>query len=256
MSYSTLARAAFGALFVLLLHIAPAQAQAPRFVATTGSDANLCATPATACRTFQRAHDVAAPGDQIVALDADDFQSVVITKSISIVAAGVHATLFAGSTTKIVINAGADDVVYLDGLAIGRNAITDDNSGIEFNSGARLHVRNSVIRNFSTAGIEIKGGGTKRVFVSDSTIANNTNGVWARGGGTNFVFLDRVTVEGNENGVRANGSGARIRLNNSTITGNDRGIVAAGGGRLISFGNNVINHNGIDGEPTNTVALK
>jgi len=255
MPYPTFARAALGAVFVLLLQLAPVQAQPFQYVATTGSDAGACGAVTAPCRTFQRVHDLVGPGFAIVALDSGDFNAVTITKSIAILARGVAATGWSGANTKITINAGASDVIYLDGLNLGRDAPVAENSGIELNSGGRLHVRNCTIRNFGTAGIYIAPGGSKRVFVSDCTIADNWHGIWARG--NTEVFLDRVAIEGNlRDGVRSHGSGVRVRISNSTINDNRTGLNSVNGGKLLSFGNNAIHGNQTNGAPTATVALK
>jgi hypothetical protein len=259
MPYPTIARAVLGAFFVLLLHFAPAQAQLNRYVATFGNDANTCTTQGLACLTLQRAHDVAPAGSKIVVLDSGDFGTVAITQSIAIAATGVHAKVDNGFGSKIFINAGPNDVVYLEGLAMGQNAPVAANSGIQFNSGGRLHVRNCVIRNFGTAGIFIRGGGTKRVFISDCTIANNFHGVLVKpaGAGSSRVQLDRVRIEGNSgHGIRAVGSGALVRVSNSTIANNSRGLSAANNGKIVSFGNNAIIDNNVNGAPTSTIALK
>jgi hypothetical protein len=253
------ASAALGAAFVVFLALAPAEAQTPRFVSATGSDANACTTPAGACRTFQRAHDAAGPGGKIIALDTGDFSSIVITKSISIVAVGVDAVPFGGSTDKIVINAGPDDVVYLQGLNIGRDTIAGDNSGIRFNSGGQLHVRNCVIRSFSRAGITIAPPGPSRIEISDSKISNNQNGVIVeKAGNPNvIVFLNGVTVSSNvDDGIRADGNRAQVRISGSTIINNGTGLQVLNNGRIVSFGNNVVFQNTTNGAPTATEELR
>ena len=259
MPFRTLLRAVLGAMFICGLHLTPAQAQPFQYVATTGSDAGICGTITSPCRTFQRMHDLAGAGFTIVALDSGDFNAVTITKSIAIVARGVAATGWSGANTKIAINAGANDVIHIDGLRLGRNMPAGDNSGIQFNSGGRLHVRNCTIRNFATAGIFVRGGGTKRVFISDCTIANNFHGVFVKpaGAGGSRVQLDRVRIEGNSgHGIRAVGSKAIVRISNSTIANNNRGLSAANDGKIVSFGNNVLIDNTANGAPTSTIALK
>jgi hypothetical protein len=245
------------AIVVLLLQLAPALAQNLRFVATFGSDGNNCfnPNPAGACRTLQRAHDTAAAGNKIVVLDSGDFDNITITKSIAIAAIGVHGSVATGNPTNIIINAGPDDVIDLDGLAMGQNAPAGANNGIDFIGGGKLHVRNCVIRNFGTAGIFVRGAGRKQVFVSDCTIADNKHGIWARAG--HSVFLDRVTVEGNlGNGVRSQGSAAVVRISNSTVVDNGRGLNAVSGGKIVSLGNNTIIANDTNGAPTSTASLK
>jgi hypothetical protein len=259
MPYSTLARAILGAVFVLLLQLAPAAAQFHTYVSASGSDANNCIATTTACRTLQVAHDAAFAGGKVIVLDSGQFNRVIITKSIAIAATGAHGSLFSTTLTKITINAGPDDVIDIDGLALGGSAPTGTNSGIQFNSGARLHVRNCAIRNNGTAGIYVRGGGTKRVFISDCTIANNFHGVFVKpaGAGGSRVLLDRVRIEGNSgHGIRAVGSKAIVRVSNSTIANNNRGFSTANGGKIVSFGNNVLIDNTANGAPTSTIALK
>ena len=259
MPFRTLLRAVLGAMFICGLHLTPAQAQPFQYVATTGSDAGMCGAITTPCRTFQRMHDLAGAGITIVALDSGDFNAVTITKSIAIVARGVAATGWSGANTKITVNAGANDVIHIDGLRLGRDMPAGDNSGIEFNSGGQLHVRNCAIRNFSTAGIYIRGSGSSRVVISNCTIADNTHGIWVRppGGGSAEVFVDRVTLTGNlGDGIRAQFGGALVRIGSSTITSNQVGLRASAGAQLISFGNNAVHGNTIDGSVTSTVALQ
>jgi hypothetical protein len=260
----TFARAAVGAALILCLQLVPARAQDARFVAQAGNDANNCGTPGTACRTLQRAHDIANAGDKIIVLDSGNPNTVtnptvIITKSIAIVATGVHANLSMGAQAKITINGAPNDVVYLEGLALGRNTPTEASTGIVFNSGGRLHVRNCVIRGFGTAGIRIKTSGTSRTYISNCTISNGHHGVLVNPAGatTNLVFLDHVMIEGNSgHGIRAVGSKVVVRIGNSTISDNQRGLSAASNASILSFGNNAIHGNSANGAPTSTVSLK
>jgi hypothetical protein len=263
MRYSARLCAMLGAIFALFLQLAPVQAQNfQSFVATSGSNANDCDTADQPCRTLSSALGKTNPRGKIFVLDSGDFNVgstalILIDKSISIVAVGADATLFTGALTKITIDAGPDDVVYLDGLFLRRDVPTagGNNNGIEFISGGRLHVRNCTIRGFGNAGIYVRGGGSKQVVVSDCTIADNARGIWARSG--HDVFLDRVTIAGNAgNGVRSQGSGTTVRISRSSVTGNGRGLNAVSGGRIISFGNNAVHGNGNNGAPTATVSLK
>ena len=254
-------RVVIATVLLLCLHLVPAEAQSTRYVATSGNNANSCGL-VSPCRTFQRAHDVAQPGYKIIALDSGDFDSVVITKSIAIVGRGVDAhltTAIAPAPTKIAINAGASDVIYLEGLSIGANAAAAGASGILFNSGARLHVRNCVIRYFGDAGINIKTSGASRTTISDCVIANNRFGVFVHppGNVSNIVQLDRVMLDGNTgDAIRTAGSSAVARVSGSTLINNNRGFAAASGSSIVSFGNNVVIGNVVDGNPTATAAMK
>jgi hypothetical protein len=261
MVYLTFPCAVVGAAFALLLPGASAQAQNfQSFVATTGSNANDCDTSAAPCRTLSTAIGRTNSGGKVFMLDSGDFNGVPasIDKSISIVAVGADATLFTGALTKITINAGPDDVVYLDGLFLRRDVPTSGgtNEGIEFVRGGRLHVRNCTIRGFGRAGIFVRGPGLKRLFVSNCTVADNSHGIFINGTNNPVqAFLDRVTIEGNvSNGVRSQGSGARVRISNSVVANNGVGLNPVSGGRIISFGNNAVHGNGNNGAPTATVS--
>jgi hypothetical protein len=261
MPHATLARAVLGAVFILCLKIAPVQAQNfQSFVSTSGSNANNCDTPAESCLSLSTALGRTNPGGKIFMLDSGDFSGVPasIDKSVSIVAVGADATLFTGSLTKITVNAGLNDVVYLDGLFLRRDVPPSGgtNDGIEFVRGGRLHVRNCTIRGFGRAGILVRGPGLKRLFVSNCTVADNNHGIFINGTNNPVqAFLDRVTIEGNaSNGLRSQGSGARVRICNSAVTNNGVGLNAVNGGRIISFGNNAVNGNGNNGAPTATIS--
>jgi hypothetical protein len=251
------------ALWILFPQIALAQLERT-YVATTGSDANACQSPANACRFLPRALQQTDPHGTIVVLDTGAFagSGPVITQSVSIVAVGVQAELGgSGVNTKITINAGPDDVIYLDGLNIfGLHPETNgEDYGIRFNSGGRLHVRKSRIRGFRLAGILLEAPGPAEVVISDSTIIDNQFGIRARrlgGSGVLQVLLDRVTVAGNVVGVRSHQNVTHVRLSDSNVVNNGTGLLSVSNGRLISLGNNVIRGNGTNGAPTHNEALQ
>src|SRR5262245_39107236 len=94
------------------------------FVAAQGSDANSC-TFAQPCRTFQRAHNVVAARGEIDVLDPAGYGVVTITKSISIQGHGFAGISVSGSGTGIIINAGANDRVSLNGVLIDGGGVGD-----------------------------------------------------------------------------------------------------------------------------------
>ena len=203
---------------------------------------------------------VASTGE-IFVLDSGTFagNGLVITKAISVVAKGVQADVAGtGLVDKIVINAGPNDVVHLDGLHVLGFQNPNESNGILFDSGGELHVRNCLINGFPDTGIRLLAPGPAKVVISDCMIFDNKFGVTARrvgGTGQLQVLLDDVTVAGNEIGVRANLPSTHVRMNGSKIVDNGTGLLSQNNGRLISFGNNVIAHNGTNGTPTATETL-
>lgn len=247
---------------ILALLATPAYGQFfQTYVSVHGSNANDCDSPSNACRTLASAVANVNPGGKVFVLDSGDFDSnVTIDKSIDIQAVGVDATLFTGATTKIVVDAGPDDVVVLDGLTLRRDVPmpTGTNDGIQVDSARAVHVRNCHIIGFGRAGIFVNTADPTRVHVSDCVIEHSVNGVVARpqeGGGDLDVILDNVTVLNNsEIGVHADN--ARIWLSGSTISFNGTGVLAENGGTLHTLGNNLIRANDTDGVTTHKAGLQ
>lgn len=254
-------RAALGALFLLALPQAFAEAQSVHtYVASVGNDAADCKTPVTACRTLPVALANTLAGGKIFILDAADYSTVVIDKSVTITAVGVDATLYTGSTSKIIVAAGPNDVIHLDGLTLRRTFPgIGNNSGVDFQSGGRLHLRNCTIQGFGTAALFVEAPGPTDILVSDCIMTDNAYGVWARrvgSGGQINIHLERVTIAGNSTAaVRVARSPTRLWVSNSTIVHNAAGFQIFNDARVFSFQNNTVARNGVDGSPTNTRSL-
>jgi hypothetical protein len=224
----------------------------------TGDDTSPCSRTLR-CRTFPGALSKTLAGGEISVLDPGGYNSVTISKSISIVAKGVEGGILAAGSTGVIINAGANDVVQLDGLVI--EGIGTGITGIRIVAAGSVHIRNCVVRGFQSGaglGIEIAPTIETRVFISDCAVTKNLGGIQVRpsGSGRAEVFLDRVQLENNaKNGLAAQGDRAVVRLNQSTITHNGMGIDVARGS-VISFGNNAIAGNRTDGAPSSTQPLQ
>jgi hypothetical protein len=193
-------------------------------VAGTGTNAGNC--PITApCKTFQFAHNRTNAGGSINVLSPGSFGPLTIAKAISIVADGVEAAVLAAKNgAGITINAGANDVVSLRGLTIDLRG--SDDIGINFLSGAVLHVHNSVIRR-STRGISfVPASGTSELHVADSVIADTSSTgiiVVPTGSAGAKAALDRVRVEDGSIGIIFSGGDT-----NGPIAATVRDSVAAG----------------------------
>lgn len=226
-------------------HAAPASAQAVRtWVSGVGDDANPCSRTAP-CKTFAGAISKTAAGGEINCLDPGGFGAVTITKSITIACSGGIAGIAASGTTGIIVNAGASDVVVIDGLYI--EGYGTGVHGIRFIAGAALVVRNTSIAGFNNSGggngILFAPGAAAELYVFDSTIADNggNNGtgygsgieVAPTAGGSAKVVLRNVEIVNNgNNGLRLNttsttaAAGINASLDQVEISGSAQGMIA------------------------------
>lgn len=250
-------------LFALLLPAAAAQANPfpITFVATSGFDGNSCAMLNQPCASIAGALARTQAGGTILILDSGLYVGATIDKSIRIVAK--QADVFVGGPTAapmaITVDAGPDDVVYLDGLSplpLPQAAASGD--GVVFLSGKALHLRNCTIQGFTQgAGVLIDPVGSAEVVISDCTITDNLFGVSARSQTGTQVLLDRVTIARNSSqGVRSVQSRTTIRLRGSTVVNNAVGLRTNKNGRIVSAGDNLVADNGSDGAFTHIEALQ
>jgi hypothetical protein len=242
----------------IILQAAPVHAQSMHtWVSGVGDDANPCSRTAP-CKSFAGAISKTAATGEISVLDPGGFGQVTITKSISIVAVGSEAALTAPAR-GIIINAGPNDVVNLDGLYIQGNGT--GTNGIAILSAGTVNIRNTTIIGYRgipgwAINVAPTAGTPIQVYVSDTTLLANTGGiVVASAQGPTFLFLNRVRVENSTTGIQVNGK-ATAYLASSTIAGNNVGLSLVGGGELISFGNSVLAGNGTSDKPSMTVPLQ
>ena len=192
-----------------------------------GTDQASCGAVTSPCRTLQYAHDNTAAGGEIDVLDPAGYGSLVITKSINIIneGVGVAGILASPGGNGVTINAGANDVVVLRGLAIEGARVGAN--GVVFNSGGQLTISNCLVQNFagnnSTAGNGIlvqHASGKPEILIKDTTTSNNgyvglfhSSVVGAR------LSVDRVTASHNAYGVVV-GMSAVVAITNSYASNN------------------------------------
>jgi hypothetical protein len=204
----------------LLLTAGSAYAQnGHSWVSSTGSGA-LC-TRTAPCLTFSVAQAATNAGGVISMLDPhDDPLGIVITKSLIIRAEGIDggATSSGPTGTWIIVQAGASDVVTLEGLHLSGAG------GIAFNSGGHLHIVRCVITDGNVsgeAGIKFGPNSPSKLSVTDTVISNMGSGTGGgivinpQSGGSAQVNLERVTVNGNAFGIAADGTNSRIAMKSS-----------------------------------------
>jgi hypothetical protein len=221
---------------------APAQAHPVTYVSGKGNDQNDCFSPATPCRSFQRAVNQTVAGGEVKALDPADYFPVTINKSISLTgAAGAGIDTQGGTAVSIILSAGG--IVRLDHLIIN-NVSGSGGTGVVaaiFATGD-VTITHCTVKGYGD-GITAAPGS---LVIADTAVTDNGAGI-AGGGSTNFV-LDNVLVVNNKIGViippKSSFSFAR-----STIENNGTGVQIAPPGTVAlarSFGDNHIKGNGTE----------
>src|SRR5271156_445444 len=176
-----------GAIFVVGLAVAPANAQATRtWVSGVGDDANPCSRTAP-CKTWPGAISKTATGGEIDALDPGGFGTVTITKSITLDGGGGQvASILASGVPGVTVNA-AGGVIILRNLRI--NGILQSGSpgtiGINIISAARVEIENDEIFGFGNAtgqgGIVIAPtSGTVNVGVQNTSVYDSQAGILSK----------------------------------------------------------------------------
>lgn len=204
--------------FISVCGAVVSQAAPQAYVSTGGSDANPCAR-SQPCRTFAVAAAVVDAGGEVIVLDSGSYGAVTITKAVSIIAPdGIYAGITASNA--VIVAAGANDTVVLRGLTLS-GAI----AGVNFDSGAALHIENCVINNFSR-GVLFDAPG--KLFVSDTIVQKNLIGIQI--GTTNGippsaaiqVSIERLRAINNTSiGIYVSGtSSARLSVTDSVMSGN------------------------------------
>jgi hypothetical protein len=256
-------------LLVCLLPAAPAQALASRtFVSAAGSDSNNCANVVTPCRHLAAAYAATAANGEIYVLDPANHGSVTITGPISIEGHGWASIAPVSGSAAITINApGATDKINIIGVVLDGTAIANT-TGIQFNSGGSLTVRDSVIRNFTNEGILFTPNTSNpaSLYVSNTLVSDNgidgidilasgsgttngvlshvdmeNNGAFGLVAGTssqtiNVTVSDSVSANNATDGIFANSSGGTINImvRSSKIANNGTaGLVASGTGATV-----------------------
>jgi hypothetical protein len=222
-----------------------AYAQATRtWVSGVGDDANPCSRTAP-CKTFAGAISKTAAGGEINTIDPGGYGAVTITKSIRIIAQSGVAGILVSGTNGIIVNAGANDAVYLEGLVFD-GVVGSGINGILFNSGGSLVVRDCKIFGFSQWGILFTPTTPSTIEVSNSVITNNGSSatfggikVIGRAGATLVSgVVDRSLLANNANGFLIDGTGgggtAQVSVRESVVSGNTGNGVATNSSGTVS----------------------
>jgi hypothetical protein len=249
------------------------------FVSGKGSDSGSCASPATPCRTFNYAYGKTNADGEIKTLDAGNFSSVSIAKSITITGvpgASIHMT---AAGTAITID-NPDAVVSLRGLEInGRGVGTH---GVVVASAKAVSIVDCIVRRVGADGISISPStGAVSATISDTISSNNGNfgvqfvpgagasvkatvdhtttndngfaGILVSPGAT-VMIVDSIANNNAVDGFRASGGATSVlRITRSVATGNPTGLDNVTSATVQSYGYNKIFGNGVDKSGTITV---
>lgn len=228
------------ALAALLMSASPAMAQATRtWVSGVGDDANPCSRTAP-CKTFAGSISKTAAGGEINVLDPGGFGAVTITKSITIRSDSVEAGILVSGTNGIVINAGLTDRVVIEGIDF--EGLNTGLSGVNILQARTVVIRNSSIRNFTTAGITVNSANKVRLVVEDSFFFGNTVGIDLASPSAissaqvnSSLFVSNPTA-----GIRVTGANNTAAINANQFSLSNKSLEILSGGTVTSYGNNVL----------------
>jgi len=234
--------ACFGVLVALALP-GVAQAQATRtWISGVGDDVNPCSRTAP-CKTFAGAISKTVAGGEIDVMDPGGFGAVTITKSITLRSVGAEGGVLVANTNGIIINAGANDRVVIEGLTLeglGLAGFTSPNGINVLQAGNVLITRTSI--HAFTNGVHVGGSTASRVTLSNVQLVDNTVGVLvdnSAGLGKAKVFDSLLTANATA-GFQINGAGNDVLLANNKVIGSVKAVDLISGGTAHSYGDNVL----------------
>jgi hypothetical protein len=238
------------AAFAVLATASLAHAQPTRtWVSGVGDDANPCSRTAP-CKTFAGAISKTAASGEIDTMDPGGYGALTITKSITLDGTSGIAGILPGPTNGIVIN--IDPATNPNGVVILRNldinGVGGGLNGVRIVSARDVYVENCRIYGFTGRGISDERS-SGRLFVSDTTISNNTTAgigaVATTPPSTLTITGDHVRLERQGNAGVLVGDGTRATLSSSVLSGNANfGVYATGAGAEVLVDASVVSANG------------
>jgi len=188
-------------------------AQQRTFVASYGSDTNLCKIAAP-CRTLAPAVAQTLNGGEVIVLDGAEYGTVTITKSIAIVGPrAVYAGISVTSGAGIIVNAPGTHV-RLEGLSLkGFGGAV----GLRVDAAGLVVVERCTIEGFSDAGIR-SSVGDPNILVHHTTIQDNGVGIVVDG--PTRIVVEHGHLDTNVGAGMRIGSGAAATIANSVVAFN------------------------------------
>jgi hypothetical protein len=228
-----------GTVLVLLMLATAAKAAEVRYVATNGSNSNDC-TLSAPCRTLQRGVNMTPAGGELIVLNSGDYgNSLAISRSITISADGVAATLV--DPGNITID-DVDAVVVLRGLHLKGAGAPGILAGILVSAAAAVHIERCTIERFNN-GIQVGGNDTK-LFVTDTIARNNDSaGLVLAGNNQKTLTVDNSRFE-NNGGDGVSISRAQGAISSSVASGNGSAGFSLGADASVNVTWTTASHNG------------
>ena len=236
------------AAMVVLFVASPAMAQATRtWVSGVGDDANPCSRTAP-CKTFAGAISKTAIGGEIDCLDPGGFGTLTITKSITIDCTATLGSTLASGTIGFNINDSGSGTpgtakVVLRGISVNGAGTTLGTYGVRVVSARDVLITNTIISNFSVAGVSVEGGTQTRVTIDHVTTFNTDVGinVAPTTAATNKVKVSNSTIATSTTaGIRLIGTAASGYISNVVIVGTAKALDLQSGSVMNSYKNNVL----------------
>jgi hypothetical protein len=140
-----------------------------------------------------------AANGEIYVLDPANYGSLTITHGVSIEGHGWASIAPVVNSAAITINANPGDKINIIGVVLDGTALANT-TGIVFNSSGSLTVQDSVIRNFTSDGIQFGPNSSSQIFVSNTLLSDNGDdgiNIVPTGSGTTSGVLDHVKMINN-----------------------------------------------------------
>lgn len=265
------------ALFVSLGASPVLALNAVSYVSGKGSDAGVCSTAATACRTFAYALTQTKASGEIKALDAANYgaaSGLLINKPITITGVPGAGIDMISPATAITVSAGQNAVVVLrhielNGQGVGANGVyvqsarkvyfddltvrnfTGDGIALGENSGgASATISNTIVTNNGFFGVRIAPALAVTLKATIDHVISNDNGHsgFLVSTGATAAIVDCIADGNLVDGYRVEGNAtSQMILGRSVATGNGTGVHNVSvGGTVRSYGDNKIYLNTTD----------
>lgn len=225
-----------------ILPASPAMGQAAQtWVSGTGTNNGNC-TRAQPCRTFAAAYAVTATGGQIQVLNSGEFGRFDIKKSITIKADGAVGSVVVTAFNGFNIDAPSNARIVLEGLDF--DGSPNGAVGILILGAREVIVRDTTIRNFSSAGIYVNNlkSSAINLTVDNALIHNAQTGIRVStiDGSSTALVRNSVIVGTSYAGISAGGAKSRVEITGNAINRTPQSIAIVNGGVVASYGDNVL----------------
>lgn len=210
-----------------------------------GLDSGPCLATAP-CATLGFAVARTTPGGVITVVDSGYYGTAIIDRAVT-VRAELGQPLM---VVSIIVNAGANDKVMFENLALQGNA---PGMGLAYGYGIQVvqagdvFLRKMTIKDYNAAGtvgagVYINGATQTRVTMDETSVFNNTVGVWvtSQNGNAHLKLFRSLILANGESGVRVVGTGNDAMLSGNQMLGSNNSLDLQGGGAARSFGNNAL----------------